>query len=279
MTLKTNRKNIGLGLRKEHYSDFLNPNPFTKASIDTLEVISENYFRSEGKGFQNLIKIRENFEVSCHGVSLSIARLDEIDWQYLEDLKKFHHIIAPKIVSDHLCFTGLGHSNTHNLLPFVYDEENLKLIGERILKVQDFLKRELVIENLSMYLKYKASSMEEFEFMQSLHKQFGVRFLLDLNNIIVNQINFGIDPLKYIDALPENSVVELHLAGHTHMGNFAFDTHSEKISLPTLELFKHAIKKFPNALVMLERDDNIPKLPSLLEEIETLQLIREQKNT
>lgn len=277
MTLKTNRKNIGLGLRKEHYSDFLNPTTHTKSCIDTLEVISENYFRSEGKGFQNLIKIREDFEISCHGVSLSIARLDEIDWQYLEDLKKFHNIISPKIISDHLCFTGLGHSNTHNLLPFVYNEENLKLIGERILKVQDFLKRELVIENLSMYLKYKHSTMEEFEFMQALHNQFGVRFLLDLNNIVVNQINFGIEPLSYIEALPEKSVVELHLAGHTHLGKFAFDTHSENVSLPTLELFGHAIAKFPNALVMLERDDNIPELSSLLEEINNLQLIREKR--
>lgn len=269
-------KNIGLGLRKEHYADFLAPQSVLLNLIDTLEVISENYFRSRGKGFQHLLTLRKDFEISCHGVSLSLARLDEIDWQYLEDLKTFHQIIEPKIISDHLCFTGLGHSNTHNLLPFVYNEENLQLLGERILRIQDFLKRELIIENLSMYLKYKTSTMEEFEFMQRLHEKFGVRFLLDLNNVIVNQINFNLNPLDYLNALPQNAVVELHLAGHSLQESYAFDTHAENIGQATLDFFSHAIKKYPEALVILERDDNIPPLSSLLEEIDSLKTIREK---
>lgn len=267
-------QNIGLGLRKEHYSAFLSENP-QSMPIDTLEIISENYFRSRGKGFHHLLKLRQDYQMSCHGVSLSLARLDEIDWQYLEDLKSFYRIIDPKITSDHLCFTGLGHSNTHNLLPFVYDQKNLQLIGERIIKIQDFLKRELVVENLSMYLKYRTSTMEEFEFMQLLHQKYGVCFLLDLNNIIVNQKNFNCNPLDYLDHLPHSAVKELHLAGHRLMDGYAFDTHGESIGADTLNLFIHAIKKYPNALIILERDENIPPLPELMDEIKLLQNTRE----
>lgn len=264
---------FGIGLRKEHFPDFF-PSPIEVKkypAINFLEIITENYFRSKGSPLEKLLKLREHYPISCHGVSLSVATLDELDFAYIADLKQFYEMIDPILVSDHLCFTGLGHSNTHNLLPFIYNKENLQLISNRIEKIQNFLKREMIFENLSMYLNFNESTFSEAQFMAELHKHTGVKFLLDINNIVVNKKNFHLDPLSYISELPSNAVSELHLAGHsiikTDQGSFAFDTHSTAIEKETWDLYRLAKNKYPKAFTLIERDENIPPLNELIDEL------------
>lgn len=270
---------FGIGLRKEHFQDFLplSGEVIKFSEIDCLEIITENYFRTAGPPLEKLLKLRNDYNISSHGVSLSLASLNEIDLSYLADIKKFYHIIDPLQVSDHLCFTGLGHSNTHNLLPFVYNNENLQLIANRIDQIQHYLQREMVFENLSMYLNFKESTFSEAEFMGELHRKTGVKFLLDVNNIIVNKKNFHIDPNEYLNNLPKIAVKEIHLAGHsmfqTPSGSFAFDTHSTAIESATWSLYKKATALFPEALTIIERDENIPPLAELLNELQTAKML------
>jgi uncharacterized protein (UPF0276 family) len=267
------RQAIGIGLRKEHYQDFFTSEgkSIKYPSIDCLEIITENYFRTDGLPFQKVLKLREDYSLSSHGVSLSLASLGDLDYTYLNDLKKFYDVLEPMQVSDHLCFTGLGHSNTHNLLPFLYNKENLELLANRIDEIQTFLQRPMIFENLSMYLNFKDSTYSESEFMAELHQKTGVKFLLDINNIIVNKKNFQLNPLDYIQQLPAVAVAELHLAGHSNLkttqGEFAFDTHSTLVDDETWDLYKIATVKFSSAFTILERDENIPSLQELIDEV------------
>ena len=179
---------FGLGLRSPHYS-YLETRPSTAAGW--FEVISENYFRTQGRPRKILESLRADYPISCHGVSLSIASFEDLDWTYLEDLKKFYNEIEPFQISDHLCYTGLKNNNLHNLLPVAFTQENLINISNRIDKIQNFFGRKIALENLSAYFEYKNSTMSEWEFINELTKMTDCDLLLDLNNIFVNCINLN----------------------------------------------------------------------------------------
>ncbi|MDE2026634.1 MAG: DUF692 domain-containing protein, partial [Patescibacteria group bacterium] len=203
---------FGLGLRTEHYEDILALTP----PVDWFEIITENYLVPGGKPLYYLDKIREFYPMVMHGVSLSLGSSDPLDWDYLKQVKALAARIEPAWISDHLCWTGVNGLNMHDLLPMPYTYEMVRHVVSRLTQIQDYLKRPLLIENVSSYVNYKQSEMTEWEFINSILKQSGCYLLLDVNNVYVSAFNHGFDALDYLNAIPCEKVIQIHLAGHSH---------------------------------------------------------------
>ena len=259
---------FGLGLRTEHYNAILESKP----KIDWFEALSENYMIPGGKPLDYLTKIRANYPVVMHGVSLSIGSTTPFDQNYLRDLKKLADNIEPAWISDHLCWTGVHGQNIHDLLPLPYTEETAKHVAERVKIVQDFLGRQILLENVSSYASYIDSSMTEWEFISQIANEADCLLLLDVNNIYVSSYNHNFDAKAFIDGVPKNRIQQIHLAGHQNNGNYIIDTHDAPVIDPVWDLYAHAIKRFGAVSTMIERDDHIPALEVLVEE---LQIARE----
>jgi uncharacterized protein (UPF0276 family) len=254
------KSQIGVGLRHQHFP-YLEENPTT--SIDFFEIISENFMYTRGRPFEFLQKIRKDYPISMHGVSLSIGSYAELDFNYLAKLKELIDIVDPFIVSDHLCWTGLKENNLHNLLPLPYTDKTIDFLSEKIKKTQDYLKREICIENLSAYFSLKESTITEWDFLRILAEKSGCKILLDINNIYVNAINQKFDPYTYLDAIPMSHVGEIHLAGFSDMGDYLFDTHSAPVFKEVWKLYDHKIKEGSNIPTLIEWDEDIPDFPVL----------------
>jgi len=216
---------LGLGLRFCHFSHILEKQP----AVDWFEVISENFMDSGGRPRYVLHQIAERYPVVMHGVSLSIGSTDPLNWDYLKKLKKLAAEVNPIWISDHLCWTGVLGVNTHDLLPVPLNEESLKHICNRINQIQDFLGRPLILENPSTYLTFAHSTIEEAEFMRLMTAETGCGLLLDVNNVYVSCFNNDLDPVAYIEALPHDRIVQMHLAGHLHCGTHIVDTHDREV--------------------------------------------------
>lgn len=255
---------FGLGLRVEHYRDFLAYQP----RVDWLEVTSENYMVAGGKPLFYLDAIRARYPVALHGVSLSIGTSDPLDMQYLRDLKALADRIEPAWVSDHLCWTGVDHANLHDLLPLPYTEEALQHLCCRVDQVQNYLGRPLVLENVSSYIQFKADEMSEWEFIATLLKRSGCQLLLDVNNIFVSSVNHQFNPRTYIDAMPAAQMRLIHLAGHEDHGDYIIDTHDQAVCEPVWALYEYATRRLGQLPTMIERHDNIPPLAVLLDELD-----------
>ena len=185
---------FGLGLRPTHYNDILNDVP----AIDWFEIISENYINVGGKPHYYLKQIAERYPIVMHGVSLSIGSTDKLNYTYLKHLKQLMNEVKPKWISDHLCWTGVNHINSHDLLPLPYTQESLQHVVRRIKKVQEYLECTILIENVSSYLTYVTSEIPEWEFINTIANEANCKILLDLNNIYVSSYNHNFDPLTYI---------------------------------------------------------------------------------
>lgn len=254
---------FGLGLRTEHYEELLQ----TKQPVDWLEVLTENYLVPGGKPLYFLDKMRENYPLVMHGVSLSIGSTDPLDKTYLKELKKLAQRIEPRWISDHLCWTGVKGFNMHDLLPLPYTEEAIKHIVARVQEIQDYLGRPLLLENVSTYLTYLQSEMAEWEFINEIAEKADCAILLDVNNVYVSAINHAFNPLDYIHAINPKRVAQIHLAGHSNQGNYIIDTHDAPIVNDVWELYGHTINHCGPVSTMIERDDNIPPLRDLLAEL------------
>ena len=254
---------FGLGFRPTHFSDIIEHKP----DVDWFEVISENYMDTGGPQRRILDQLKERYPLVMHGVSLSIGTVDPINSEYLDKLKKLADDVKPKWISDHLCWTGIAHKNTHDLLPVPYTEEALKHIIERIKQVQDYLGRQIVLENPSTYLEFTASSMSEWEFIARMVDGSGCGLLLDVNNIYVSCYNHRWDPKTYIDAMPLDSVAQIHLAGHSNMGTHIIDTHDDHVVDEVWTLYSYVINKAGPISTMIEWDDKIPEFPVVMEEL------------
>ncbi|GAC1675085.1 MAG: DUF692 domain-containing protein [Steroidobacteraceae bacterium] len=254
---------FGLGLRAPHYEAMLNgPQP-----VDWLEVITENYLVPGGKPLHFLERIRERFPLVMHGVSLSIGSTDAVDFQYLAEVRSLAARIEPHWISDHLCWTGVGGRNLHDLMPLPYTEEALRTVAARVGRVQDALGRQILLENVSSYLTFHASEMSEWEFLREVALRADCAILLDINNIYVSSVNHGFDPLTYLQAIPRDRVRQFHLAGHSDLGGHLIDTHDHPIAAPVWDLYGAAVEKFGAVPTMIERDDNIPPLEELVTEL------------
>jgi uncharacterized protein len=254
---------FGLGLRTDHYTTILDSHP----PIDWFEIISENFLIPGGKPLYFLDKIRERYPMVMHGVSLSIGSTDPLNFDYLKQLKKLCERIKPAWVSDHLCWTGAHGLNMHDLLPLPYTDEALLHVVDRIKQVQDFLGRQLVIENVSSYLTYKESTYNEWDFLSMVADSSDCKILLDVNNIYVSAFNHGFNPIDFLNRIPKNRVQQIHLAGHSQYETHIIDTHDAPVIDPVFELYEHAIKRFGAIATMIERDDKIPPLSELIDEL------------
>ncbi len=255
---------FGLGLRTEHFDEVLSTLP----SVDWFEVTSENFMVQGGKPLHYLHAIRDHYPLVMHGVSMSIGSADPLDMVYLRRLRELALQIEPEWISDHLCWTGVDGINSHDLLPMPYNEEAIAHVVSRIQQVQDFLGREILIENLSSYVEFKQSEMSEWEFVSRVSKQSGCRLLLDVNNVYVSARNHRFDPIEYIQGLPSEKIWQIHLAGHSDHGEIVIDTHDHNVPDAVWDLYENAIAIHGAISTMIERDDHIPPLPELLKELD-----------
>jgi len=255
---------FGLGLRSEHYLDFIDKDQ----PVDWLEILSENYMIAGGKPLYYLDKICERYPVVMHGVSLSIGSVDPLNKTYLNNLKTLAQRVKPKWISDHLCWTGTQGINLHDLMPLPYTEEALQHLTTRINKVQDFLGQRILLENVSSYLSYQHSTISEWEFLSAVAKQADCLILLDINNIHVSAHNHSFDPLTYLEALPAARIQQIHLAGHLNKGDYSIDTHDHEIIESVWNLYAESLRRFGPVSTMIERDDDIPPLDTLLDELQ-----------
>jgi len=253
---------LGLGLRPEHYQDFL----AGSQPLDWLEILSDNYLVPGGKPLYFLDTIRQDYPVAMHGVALNIGSSDALDWSYLSAIKALAQRVEPHIISDHLCWTGVNQHRMHDLLPLPYTEETIRHVAKRIQDVQDFLGRELVVENLSSYLQAQAP-LKEWEFVRAVAQEAQCGLLVDVNNIFVSSRNHGFDAMDYLKALPADRIRQIHLAGHTYSGEFCVDTHDHPVCTDVWQLYGQAVKLWGHIPTMIERDDNIPPLQELLDEL------------
>ena len=262
---------FGLGLRIPHYEEIL----ATRPKVDWFEVLSENYLVPGGKPLYYLDRIRAFYPVVMHGVSLSIGGTDPLNRDYLKQLKTLADRIEPKWISDHLCWTGVGGLNLHDLMPLPYTEEAVKHVVSRVNQVQDFLGRRILLENVSSYVTYKQSQLTEWEFLIHIAEQADCLILLDINNIYVSSFNHGFEPQDYINGIHVERVQQFHLAGHQNCGNYIVDTHDHPIIDPVWALYEKALKRFGPISTMIERDDNIPPFKELLAELNHARTIAE----
>jgi uncharacterized protein (UPF0276 family) len=239
-----------------------------QTQCDWFEIISENFMDTEGYPLHVLDTIRQDYPIGMHGVSMNLAGTDPLNRDYLKKLRDLIQRVEPVRFSDHLCWTGLAHSNTHNLLPFPYTEENLRFLVGKISYVQDYFNRQILIENLSAYLDFKQEDFTEWDFFNQLAKQSGCGLLLDINNIYVNAVNRGFDAKAFIDGIDFSLVHEIHLAGFSDFGTHLFDTHSKPVYPEVWELYRYAINQSTKELaVIVEWDEDIPEFNRLEKEV------------
>ena len=262
--MKKTSPGFGLGLRPQHYADFL----ACQQPVDWLELISENYMVPGGKPLAMLDAIRADYPVALHGVSLSIGSTDPLDRDYLARLKQLARRAEPLWVSDHLCWTGVAGKNSHDLLPLPYSEEALRLVVAHVRQVQDLLGERILLENVSSYLEFTDSVMPEWEFLRAVAEEADCLLLLDVNNVYVSSVNHGFDPREYLRRLPAARIQQIHLAGHSDHGNYIVDTHDHPVCDAVWALYRDACLRFGDVAAMIERDDHIPPLAELIAELD-----------
>jgi uncharacterized protein (UPF0276 family) len=257
---------FGLGLRTVYYPEILgSPQP-----VDWFEILSENYMVPGGRPLATLDRIRADYPMRMHGVSLSIASTDPLDFAYLRALKNLAARVEPELVSDHLAWTGVNGLNLHDLLPVPLTNEALDHCVARVARVQDFLGRRIALENPSTYVAFAGAELSEAEFLRELAVRADCLLLLDVNNVFVSSFNHGFDAKKYFDALPKDRVAQIHLAGHTSLETHKIDTHDQPVCDEVWSLFAQVRKKFGPVPAMIERDDAFPPFAELLAELEQL---------
>ena len=263
---------FGLGLRIDHFHHVLEHKP----PVDWFEVISENFLVPGGKPKYYLHAIREHYPMVMHGVSLSIGSTDPLDMDYLRALKALANEVQPEWLSDHLCWTAVEGTNTHDLIPLPYTEEAITHVAERIARVQDFLGRQILMENVSSYVSFKDSAIPEWEFLNEVATRADCLVLFDINNIYVSSRNHGFDPLDYINGTDPARVRQFHLAGGTDYGDYVIDTHDHDVSDPVWDLYAAALLRFGPISSMIERDADIPAFPALLAELDIARRIADE---
>lgn len=246
---------VGVGLRSVHFPRLLER---PRTPVRWFEAVTENYMDSQGRPLEVLKKIREDYPVALHGVSLSIGGVEGPRPGYLERLQRLIGAVEPMLVTDHLCFTGAHASNLHDLLPLPYTEEAIRTVVANVSRVQDSLGRPIALENVSSYLSYKESEMTEQAFLVEIARRAGCKILLDVNNVYVSAVNHGFAAEDYVDAIPDGLIAQLHLGGYSDMGTFLFDTHSRAPTDPVWELYRRVIRRVPEVPVLIEWDEAVP---------------------
>ncbi len=264
---------FGLGLRTDHFQYVVDEQP----DVDWFEITSENFMVAGGKPRYYLRTIGEHYPLVMHGVSLSIGSTDPLDYDYLSRLKQLADEVQPAWISDHLCWNSVDHINSHDLLPLPYNDDAVSHVVERVQQVQDYLDRQILLENVSSYLSYNSSEMEEWEFLSEIAQRADCKILLDINNIYVSSRNHGFAAEDYLQAIDPDRVQQFHLAGHSDYGHYLIDTHDHDIVDPVWDLYRLALRRFGRVSTMIERDDHIPPFEDLYAELGTAREIALQE--
>lgn len=252
----------GIGLRPPHYRELLKRLP----DIGWLEVHSENYFGAGGQPFYYLERLRNHYPLSLHGVGLSLGSTDRLNREHLNKLKALIARVEPALVSEHLCWSSIGGRHLNDLLPLPYTEEALDLVCAHVAEAQDFLGRQILIENISSYLQFNHSTMPEWEFLRLVASRTGCGILFDVNNIYVNSVNHGFDARRYLWGIPATAVWEIHLAGFDQGPGCLIDTHGKPVADPVWALYREALGRFGRVPTLIEWDTDLPVLQVLLDE-------------
>ncbi|HRI54439.1 MAG TPA: DUF692 domain-containing protein [Pseudomonadota bacterium] len=254
----------GIGLRAEHFVEFLE----TRPAVAFVEAHSENYFGRGGKPLHFLERVRRDYPLSLHGVGLSIGSADPLSETYLARLAELVERLQPALVSDHLCWSSIGGVFANDLLPLPYTEEALAHVVQRVQQVQQRLRRTILLENVSSYVDFADAALSEWEFLAEVARRSGCGLLLDVNNVFVSAHNHGFDARRYLDAVPLDAVQEMHLAGFiardTDGGSMLIDTHSAPVADAVWALYDHALQRFGATPTLIEWDTDLPPLGRLL---------------
>jgi hypothetical protein len=277
---------LGIGLRPQHFHHFkTQPHP----SLQWVEALTENYLPWDELPYPNsrrhLLEIRKNIPIALHGVSLSVGSVGADRSEYLKSLKELADQVEPLWISDHLCWTSHQQKNSqekktinhHDLLPLPYTKEAIDIVVENVQRAQDFLKRRILLENLSSYVEFSASEMTEWEFLREISTRADCGILLDINNVYVSSVNHGFDPLDYLKAIPSERIGQIHLAGHSVKDGYLLDTHDSSVCKEVWELFRWVTRNIGLASTMVEWDAKIPELSVLVAEAEKAKDIRKEK--
>jgi len=256
----------GIGLRAQHHLELLEKRP----QVEWLEVHSENYFGRGSTQRRVLEKIRAHYSLSLHGVGLSLGSTDPVRREHLSELAQLVRTLEPIFVSEHLSWSSIDGRFTNDLLPLPYTEEALHHMVARVCQVQEFLKRQILLENVSSYLRFTCSQVPEWEFLAALVRQSGCGVLLDVNNLYVSASNHGFDAFTYLDGMPASAVQEFHLAGHVvnRIGQheIRIDSHSTHVSQAVWDLYRAAVGHIGARPALIEWDSEIPALEVLIAE-------------
>lgn len=258
---------FGVGLRAPHFREVLRllDDP-AGIGVDWFEIVTENFIDTKGWPRYVLERVAGHLPIVMHGVSLSIGSTDPLDIPYLKALKRFAKAFKPAWISDHLCWTGVGGKTTHDLLPMPLNEASLRHVVARIQMVQEILERPLILENPSSYLRFAQDTMSEWEFLAAMARQADCGLLLDVNNVYVSAFNHGFSAKAYLEALPMDRVVQMHLAGHSHYETHIIDTHDGPVADAVWELYAQASRLAPHAATLIEWDAKLPEFQTLVRE-------------
>src|SRR6266851_6597622 len=252
----------GVGLRPRHFGRLLADRP----PVAWMEAVSENYLAPGGRPVVALEKVRREVPVALHGVSLSIGSTDPLYRPYLAALRALVDRIQPAIVSDHLCWGSHGGRYVHDLWPLPLTGEALAYVVERVGRVQEALGRQILLENVSSYVAFRESEMQEWEFLSEVARRADCGILLDVNNIYVSARNHGFSAAEYISGVPADRVAQFHLAGHSDKGAYLFDSHDAQVAEAVWDLYRTAVARFGPVPALIEWDDHIPELEVLVGE-------------
>ncbi len=287
---------VGVGLRTAHYADVLERGQHEKREkrentsspvpreplaagspsqlgVDWFELLSENYMVDGGRPLRIIEEVRALTPVALHGVSLNIGSTDPLDADYLNALDTLIRRVDPSWISDHLCWTGVGGRNLHDLLPLPYTEEAIHHVAQRVRQVQERLGRRIALENVSSYVAYHEDAFNEWDFLLAIVEEADCGILLDVNNIFVSAHNHSFDAAKYIDSIPPGRVFQIHLAGHSRSDEILIDTHDHPVCDEVWTLYERAIARLGPVSTLIEWDDQIPTYARLLEEADKARLI------
>ena len=256
---------IGVGFRNKHQDDVLEKGG--SPHVRWYEVISENFMVEGGRPIHNLERLRSLAPVVTHGVGLGVGG-EALDRDYLRALKRVLARVDPPYFTDHLCFTRAVGRDLHDLLPLPYTRESVEHVVEHVKRVQGELERPFAIENVSSYLAYGSSTMTEWQFVAEIAERADCGILFDVNNVYVSSRNHRFDPKTYVDAMPVERIVQIHLAGHTDRGTFLLDTHSDHVVAPVWELYERTIRRTGPVATLIEWDEDIPEWDVLAAEAE-----------
>ena len=261
----------GVGLRTVHFADHLE----RPGAADFVEAITENFLDTGGRPLHVLERLAERTPVVLHGVSMNVGSVDPLDLGYLRAVKALARRVDARWVTDHLCWTGVAGRNTHDLLPLPRNEETLAHVAARLRVVQDLLERPVHLENPSTYLELASSTMGEAVFLGRLADLSGCGLLVDVNNVFVSAFNHGWDAEAWIDAIPADRVVQVHLAGHTDLGTHLLDTHSDHVRDEVWALYARLVRRTGPVTTLVEWDEEIPALDVVLAEARKARAVAE----